>query len=229
MRQLVVDVAVEVGVHVDADVGEKRLRHDPRPVHGDAEKQGGPVDAAQFRRVGRRPHSAQITGRAFAVSVTARGTLIAKLKHRDQRGAVRIVTGYRQSARFYPLRLPNRHAPGFHVMIAHRTQQHVIRHMHRARLTVKPNLAGRLVSDVPRPALHLRRRGRIEQQLHPGRVDGQCQLNCGLALGRDSDRRLGRSECHAGVSQRVTHHDGTGPWLSAQVGQLDVALGQIRP
>ena len=38
MSQLVVGDAIEVGVHVDADVGEERLRYDPRPVHGDAEK-----------------------------------------------------------------------------------------------------------------------------------------------------------------------------------------------
>ena len=174
MGQLVVDVAVEVGVHVDADVGEKRLRHDPRPVHGDAEKQSGPFDAAQFRRVGRRPYRAQITGSAVAVAVTARGTLIAKLKYGDQRGVVRIVTDYGQHDRHCPLRLPNRHAPGFHVMVTHRTQQHVIRHMHRARLAVKPNLSGCLVSDVPRAPLHLRRRGRIEQQLHLSWVNCQC-------------------------------------------------------
>ena len=229
MRQLVVGDAVEVGVHVDADVGEKRLRNDPRPVHGDAEKQGGVVDAAQFRRVGGRPHRAQITGRPFAVAVAARGTLVAKLKHRHQRGAVRVGPDHGQRDRRHALPLPNRHAPGLHAMIPHRTKQHVVRHMHRARLAVKPNLAGRLVRDVPRPALNLRRRGGIEQQLHLRRVNRQRHLDGGRALGRDGDRRLGRSKRHAGVGQGVAHHDGAGPRLVAQIGQLDVALGQVRP
>ena len=229
MSQFKVGFAIQIGVHIDTNVGEKRLRHDPRPVHGDAKKQGSLIQTSQLRPIGRRSHRTQILRRPLAIAVTARWTLIAKLKHRHQRGAVRIVTDYGQHDRCYALRLPNHHATDFHAMISHRPQQHVVRHMHRVRLAVKPNLTRRLVGDMPRAALHLRCRGGIEHQLHLGRVDGQRQFDRGFALGRDGDRRLGRSECHAGVGQGVAHRDGAGPRLALKVCQLDVALGQVRP
>ena len=228
MGQLVVGHAVEVGVHVNAEVREERLRHDPRPVHGDAKKQRGIRDAAQLRRIRRRTDRPQIPRRLFTDAVPARRTLVAELEHRHQRRAVRVGPSQRQHHRRDALQLPHSDAARLHPVLPRRTQQHVKRKMHRGRLAVKPDLPRRLVGDVPRPALDLRRRGGIEGQLHLGRVDRQRQLDRGLAVGRDDDRRLGRCERHPGVGQRVAHREGADPRLGAEVGQLDAALGQAR-
>ena len=93
---------------------------------------------------------------------------------------------------------------------------------------MNPNLPRRLLRDMPRTTLDLRRGGRVRPQFNLGRIDFQFQLDLRLAKRRDGDRFFDRRKRDPRVGQRVGDRDGTAPRFAAQVLNRHPALGQER-